>query len=124
MPAWNIQPSEVGGVLNSVAGHLGEEGGEGLVGVMENIEEHLGNCAEWSKSGIVAMALGEFAEHHFGVMGEMVGLTVSAVTQTSEATTHYVNGNTEMALEAQRSAGVVPEPEPEPAYPHGPNQPY
>ncbi|WP_051415435.1 DUF6507 family protein [Nocardiopsis sp. CNT312] len=52
--------------------HLGEEGGEGLAGVMESTEEHLGSCTEGSGSGIVATALGEFAEHRFGVMGERV----------------------------------------------------
>ncbi|MFD6096008.1 DUF6507 family protein [Nocardiopsis flavescens] len=122
MSQWNIQPAAVGGVLQSVAGHLGEEGsGEGLVGVMESVEEHLMDCGEYAKSGIIGMALGEFAGHYFGIMGDIAGLTMAAVTGASEATTHYMNGNLEMAEESQANAGVIPEPEPPPVY--GPNQP-
>ncbi|WP_433696763.1 DUF6507 family protein [Nocardiopsis sp. CA-288880] len=122
MSQWNIQPAAVGGVLQAVAGHLGEEGsGEGLVGVMENVEEHLVDSGEYAKSGIVGMALGEFAEHYFGIMGDIAGLTMAAVTGASEATTHYMNGNLEMAEEAQANAGVIPPPPPPPPS-NGPNQ--
>ncbi|MFF8767045.1 DUF6507 family protein [Nocardiopsis dassonvillei] len=121
MSQWNIQPAAVGGVLQSVAGHLGEEGsGEGLVGVMESVEEHLVDSGEYAKSGVVGMALGEFAEHYFGIMGDIAGLTMAAVTGASEATTHYMDGNLEMAEESQANAGVIPEPEPPP--PSGPNR--
>ncbi|MDE3723916.1 DUF6507 family protein [Nocardiopsis sp. N85] len=120
MSQWNIQPAAVGGVLTTVAGHLGEEGsGEGLIGVMENIEKHLGECGDCAQSGVVGMALGEFATHYFKTMGDMASLTMSAVSGASKATTHYVNGNLEMAEEAQGNAGVVPEPEP--PRNHGPN---
>ncbi len=122
MSQWDIQPAAVGGVLQSVAGHLGEEGeGEGLVGVMESVEEHLVDCGEYAKSGIIGMALGEFAGHYFGIMGDIAGLTMAAVTRTSEAVIHYNDGNLEMAEESQANAGVIPEPEPPPVY--GPHQP-
>ncbi|WP_433698641.1 DUF6507 family protein [Nocardiopsis sp. CA-288880] len=123
MSAWNILPSEVGGVLSTVAGHIGEEGGsEGLVGSMTSTETLLTSISGEANSAPVSMALGEFAEYNFGLMGDMAGVTVSAVTGASEATTHYVNGNLEMAAEAQQNAGVVPEPEPErPVY--GPHLP-
>lgn len=121
MSQWNIQPAAVGGVLQAVAGHLGEEGGgEGLVGVMESVEEHVVDSGEYARSGIVSKALGEFAEHYFGIMGGIAGLTMAAVTGASQATTHYMNGDLAMAEEAQANAGVIPEPEPPPSY--GPNQ--
>jgi len=123
MSAWNIQPSEVGVVLTAVAGHIGEEGGsEGLVGAMTSTESLLTSISEEAGSTPISIALGEFAEHNFGLMGDMAGVTVSAVTGASQATTHYVNGNLTMAADAQENAGVVPEPEPErPVYgPHVP----
>ena len=124
MSQWSIQPQAVGGVLKTVAGHLGEEGGdEGLISVMEAVERHLGDCGEYARSGIITMAISEFSAHYFGIMGDMAGLTVAAVTGASEATTHYMNGNLEMAEEAQANAGVIPEPEPDPRPQYGPYVP-
>ncbi|MEE2046212.1 DUF6507 family protein [Nocardiopsis tropica] len=123
MTAWNIQPAEVGAVLTTTMSYLGEEGGgEGLFGDMETIEQRVTSLSTHINSAPIGIALGEFAEHNFGLMGDMAGVTVSAVTGASEATTHYVNGNLEMAAEAQQNAGVLPEPEPErPVYgPHVP----
>jgi hypothetical protein len=122
MSGWNIQPAEVGAVLTSVAGYIGEEGGgDGLVGAMTSAENLITAINEEANSTPVSVALGEFAEHNFGLMGDMAGLTVSAVTGASEATTHYFNGNLDMAAEAQENAGVIPEPEPPQRYgPHAP----
>jgi hypothetical protein len=118
---WNINPNEVGGVLSATAVHIGEEGGsEGLVGHMAEIEDSVTGISTAADSTPVSIALGEFAGHYFGVMGEMVGLTISAITGASDATTAYVNGNHEMALEAQANAGVIPEPE-QPSHPGDPN---
>lgn len=124
MSKWNIQPTGVGEVLTNVADHLGEEGGdEGLIGSMTATEEILTSLSEEAGSAPVSMALSEFAEHVFGLMGDMASLTVSAVTGASEATTHYVNGDLEMAAESQENAGVVPEPEEPPVYgPYAPGQ--
>ncbi|APC33706.1 hypothetical protein A9R04_02840 [Nocardiopsis dassonvillei] len=122
MSGWNIQPAEVGAVLTSVAGYIGEEGGsDGLVGAMTSAENLITAINEEANSTPVSVALGEFAEHNFGLMGDMAGLAVSAVTSTSTAVTHYFNGNMEMAAEAQENAGVIPEPEPPRQYgPHAP----
>ncbi len=121
MSKWNIQPAEVGSVLTKVAAHIGEEGGsDGLVGSMTSTENLLTSISEEADSTPVSIALGEFAQHNFELMGDMTKLTVSAVTGASEATTQYVKGNLEMAAEAQENAGVVPEPE-TPVYgPHTP----
>lgn len=116
MTAWDINPPEIGTVLVNTISHLGEEGGsEGLFGDMTTIEECVTSLSTHINSAPIGIALGEFAEHYFGLMGDMLSLTGNAVTQTSEATTAYVTGNEEMALEAQRNADVVPEPPPPPA---------
>ncbi|WP_159943957.1 MULTISPECIES: DUF6507 family protein [unclassified Nocardiopsis] len=121
MTAWNIQPSEVGAVLTNTYSHIGEEGGsDGLFGDMQTIEDRVTALSDHVNSTPIRVALGEFAEHYFGVMGDMLSLTGNAVTQTSEATTAYVEGNEEMALEAQRNADVVPPPPPPPSS-GGPN---
>ncbi|MCY9787763.1 DUF6507 family protein [Nocardiopsis sp. EMB25] len=113
MSGWNISPQEVGSVLSATAAHLGEEGGsDGLLGQMDRMETDITQASTHINSSPVSFALGEFAEYYFGLMGDMLSLTASALEATSEATTAYVEGNTEMALEAQRNAGEVPEPEP------------
>ncbi|WP_150251773.1 DUF6507 family protein [Nocardiopsis deserti] len=116
MTVWDINPPEIGAVLVTTLSHLGEEGGsEGLFGDMTTIEERVTTLSTHINSAPIGVALGEFAEHYFGLMGDMLSLTGNAVTQTSEATTAYVTGNEEMALEAQRNVGVVPDPPPPPA---------
>lgn len=113
MTAWDIQPPEVGTVLTNTISHLGEEGGgEGLFGDMDTVESRVTAINDHVNSTPIRIALGEFAEHYFGLMGDMLSLTANAVRQTSEATTAYVEGNEAMALEAQQNAGVIPEPPP------------
>ncbi|OOC55570.1 MULTISPECIES: DUF6507 family protein [Nocardiopsis] len=120
MSGWNIRPADVGAVLSSTAAHIGdEEGTEGLTGHIKDIEGHLTDLSTGVRSVPVSIALGEFAGHYFGVMGDMVSQTISGLTGAGDATTAYVNGNHEMALEAQSNAGVVPEPVTQPG--GGPN---
>ncbi|MFV2196935.1 DUF6507 family protein [Nocardiopsis sp. LOL_012] len=66
----------------------------------------------------VAIALGEFAEHFLGVVGEMTSLSASATGGAGEATLHYVNGNLEMAGDAQANACAVPDGSGDPLRPH------
>lgn len=109
MSAWDIRPSEVLTVLETVMGHVGEEGGgQGLVGGMERLETNLTDASEHAASPVVSMALGEFAEHVFGITGDMVRLTGSGIQGAGEATDHYNNGNLEMAAESQANAVQVP----------------
>ena len=111
MSAWNIRPSEVGTILSTVSGHVGdEEGTEGLTGHLTSLEGHLADAASGAHSSPIEMALGEFAEHFFGEVGDMVAITSSAVTGAGEATMHYVNGNLDMAFDAQANAGKVVTP--------------
>ena len=120
MSAWDISPQEVGSVLSATASHIGEEGGsDGLLGEMNRLESDITSVNSHINSTPITIALGEFAEHYFGLMGDMLSLTSNALEQTSEATTAYVEGNNEMALESQRNAGNVPDPPPPPPLPGG-----
>ncbi|MDE3719944.1 DUF6507 family protein [Nocardiopsis sp. N85] len=116
MSSWDIDPARVGGVLEATLGHLGdEEGTGGLTRELSQLETHLGNAVEECGSGIVSDALGRFAEHYFGVLGDMAGTTLRAVEGAYEATTHYMEGNLEMAAEAQANAAKEPATEATPS---------
>ncbi|GHC94972.1 hypothetical protein GCM10007079_46060 [Nocardiopsis terrae] len=111
MGSWSVDPGQVGTVLTQVAGYIGEEGGgEGLLGHMDAIQEAITGSESAAHSTPVSIALGEFCGHYFGVMGEMVAKTASGIEGASDATNAYVNGDLEMAAEAQSTAGEVPDP--------------
>ncbi|MET9784363.1 DUF6507 family protein [Nocardiopsis alba] len=113
MSKWNLDTEAVGVVLETVAGHFGEEGsGEGFVGIFDELQDSLEQAGEYSKDDAVNMALMEFAGHYFGVLGGMASLTTSAISGATQATIHYIEGDLENAEEAQRNAGVIPDPEP------------
>ncbi|MBR8744870.1 DUF6507 family protein [Nocardiopsis sp. MG754419] len=122
MSDWSIDPAQVGSVLSETAAHIGEEGGtSGLLGHMSQLETRITSLNSHINSAPIGIAIGEFAEHHFGALGGMLSLTASAVQGASEATTAYVEGDREMAAEAQASAGEIPDPEaPPPPPPAGP----
>lgn len=102
MSAWNIRPGEVGTILTTVFSHVGdEEGTSGLTGNMTDLGERLVDADTHAASGPIGRALGEFAEHYFGVLGDTVGLAARAVNGAGEATLHYTYGNLEMAAAAQ-----------------------
>ncbi|RKS07428.1 hypothetical protein DFP74_3097 [Nocardiopsis sp. Huas11] len=114
MSSWDIDPEGVAAVLTAVAGHFGTEGGSGgLIGTASDLERSLNRCAEIPASFPITTALGEWAEHYFGLIGQMAALTASALEGTAAATTAYVEGNGNMAAqteaaEHQATAGVVP----------------
>ncbi|SIO86894.1 DUF6507 family protein [Nocardiopsis sp. JB363] len=110
MSDWSINPDQVNGVLSEVVDHIGEEGGsEGMLGHMETISTTVGNVSETIDSFPISVALSEFCEHYFDLMGKMVTKTASGIEGASDATTAYVNGDLEMAAEAQSEAGDIPE---------------
>ncbi|MEV2277783.1 DUF6507 family protein [Nocardiopsis sp. NPDC049922] len=107
---WNIQVPEVSGVLNQVHGHIGDEDATtGLTGNMTDLGGCLEEVSTHAASAPIGIALAEFAEHYFGVLGEAVGLGASAVSGASEATLYYVEGNHAMAAQAQANAGQIPD---------------
>lgn len=109
MGSWDINTQQVSQVLTDTTGHLGEEGSsDGLLGNMQEISTTVETINEMAASLPIGIALGEFCEHYFGVMGDMVSKTVSGLEGASEATTAYINGDLEMASEAQSTAGDIP----------------
>ncbi|MFI6578141.1 DUF6507 family protein [Nocardiopsis sp. NPDC050513] len=110
MSGWNIQVPEVSGVLNQVYSHIGDEDATtGLTGNMTDLGERLEEVSTHAASAPIGVALAEFAEHYFGVMGDAVGLGASAVGGAGEATLYYVEGNYAMAAESQANAGQIPD---------------
>ncbi|OLT30769.1 hypothetical protein BJF83_24455 [Nocardiopsis sp. CNR-923] len=110
MPGWNIQVPEVSGVLNQVHDHIGDEDATtGLTGTMTNLAERLEEVSTHAASAPIGIALAEFAEHYFGVLGQTVGLAASAVSGAGEATLFYVQGNDAMAAQSQANAGQIPD---------------
>ncbi|GAA0987346.1 MULTISPECIES: DUF6507 family protein [Nocardiopsidaceae] len=108
MSAWNIQTGEVFGVLSGVSGHIGdEEGSQGLTSHLNSMETHLNEANSAANSDPIGVALSEFAEHYFDEVGGMVEKSASAVGGASDATLHYVNGNLQMAADAQANAGEI-----------------
>ncbi|CAM3765742.1 DUF6507 family protein [Nocardiopsis rhodophaea] len=112
MSGWDIDPEGVGAVLNKVYSHTGGEDGEGgLVGTLTSMGKHLEYAGECAKSFPVNYALAEFAEHYGPQLNNMVAKTASAIDGCSTATRAYMNGNLEMAAEAQNNAGTVTDPD-------------
>ncbi|MGW9633191.1 DUF6507 family protein [Nocardiopsis alba] len=118
MSSWSIDPPQVSAILTETLGLIGEEGGtDGLVGDMDTIATTAETVSEMADSVPISIALSEFCGHYFEVMGEMAAKTLSGVEGAGDATTAYVNGNLEMAAEAQSNAGVVPPPDAPPPPP-------
>ncbi|KII00507.1 hypothetical protein LP52_01425 [Streptomonospora alba] len=110
MSVWDLKPEQISGVLTTVSGHIGdEERTEGLSLHSKTLEDALDEANTAASSGPIGMALQSFSEHCFGLIGDMVDRGSSAVTGAGDATAHYVNGNLEMAAEAQSNAGTVAE---------------
>lgn len=108
MTAWDLEPDQISGVLGTVAGHIGdEEATEGLSLHSKSLGTALNDANAAAKSAPIATALEEFSTHCFDMVGDMVGLGSSAVQGAGDAAMHYVNGNLEMAAEAQSNAGTV-----------------
>lgn len=116
MQNWNIQVPEVNGVLQNVSGLIGdEEGTTGLSGNYLDLASSLEDVGSAAGSVPISLALGEFGAHFLGIVEEMLSLSAGATAGAGEATMHYVNGNLEMAENAQDNAGIAPDPQgPEP----------
>ncbi|HLU98102.1 MAG TPA: DUF6507 family protein [Thermobifida alba] len=110
MSGWDLNPGEINVVLQSVGNHVGGEDGEGgLVGLLDTFGTHVEEAGTACDSGPIGMALGEFMEEYTDKLKGMVDKSISAITGCSDATMAYVNGNLEMAAEAQRGINETPE---------------
>ena len=108
MGDWSIEPDGVSTVLANVQGQLGagEEGG-GLSQSIERAGEQIERALEYVKSPPIEAELLRFLGDFHDRGSEIFLHGLSCLTGASEATQSYIDGDQEMALEAQRSAGDV-----------------
>ncbi|MEE1804825.1 DUF6507 family protein, partial [Streptomyces sp. BE133] len=79
----------------SSAGTISAEGGDGGGG---------GKDGEKAAGGLVALALSQFAEHTTSDLKFIAARAGKSLQGAVDATTAYLNGDLEMAAEAQRKA--------------------
>ncbi len=115
MSAWDIDPVGVRGVLeNTVDAAEGiETWGTGYSGHLESAAKSAGTLymmeGEKPEAGLVGAALAEFAEKTQTDIAYVVARATASIQGASDATVAYVNGDIEMAEEAQRNALKEPE---------------
>ncbi|WPW30508.1 DUF6507 family protein [Streptomyces atratus] len=119
MTGWDLKPQGISGVLKttgevagkiqthatsygdhltsaaSSAGTISAEGGGGGGG---------GKDGEKAAGGLVALALSQFAEHTTSDLKFIAARAGKSLQGAVDATTAYLNGDLEMAAEAQRKA--------------------
>lgn len=105
MSKWDIQPAGVRRVLDQTATVA-----NAFESLAANLATAIDGAGAESSSGIVVAALGEFAA---GVKTDMTFMntrTVNCLTAASKATTAYLQGDLEMAANAQSAAAAAPDP--------------
>ena len=105
MGRWDIQPSGVQGVLQRVEGVA-----EQFESHVRSINEAMQGAGAEASSGIVGQALQGFAEAQRSDSQFVFSRTGAAMTGVANATQAYVQGDLEMAANAQSSASAAPEP--------------
>ncbi len=105
MARWDIEPLGVQGVLTRVEAKAGDLGTAGTD--FANALEAAGQAVGKS---IVAVALSNFAQNRAPELTGVATRVKSAMTGTVTAVTAYVQGNLEMAKNAQASATSSPVP--------------
>ncbi|NGO81870.1 hypothetical protein G6045_40435 [Streptomyces sp. YC504] len=110
---WDIRPQGVQGILKTT----GETAG-GIEKQATTFGEHLKTAATSAgtiaaegadQGGLVALALSQFAEHAAKDIKFVAARAGKSLTGAVEATTAYLNGDVEMAAEAQRKALSAPD---------------
>lgn len=104
MGKWNIDPYGVQQVLTTTVGIA-----EDFEGQLEQISEALQNGAEGSASEIVAQAIVDFVEEYQADIEFVVARTGAALGAAADATQAYLDGDLDMAANAQESATAEPE---------------
>lgn len=105
---WDIEPGGVATVVTKVGGYVTGDGG--LVKELDNFSTHMGNAATASASAPINTALKELAGYVSPGLKGMVTKTGSCITGAVNATKAYIQGDLEMAAEAQRNAVSAPAP--------------
>jgi hypothetical protein len=99
MPAWDIDPAGVSGVVNRTRS-IAEE----FEGHLTAIDKALAGAAYNSSSTIVTQALADYATSSSPDTQFVVHRTDQTTIAAIEATNAYVRGDLEMAATAERSA--------------------
>lgn len=109
---WGCWGAGLGYLSVGVEGVLGRA--EGVVSEFESrmsgMYADLGGAAGQSGSGLVAGALGGFGEVQAGGIGFVFARAGAAVSGAARATRAYVEGDLQMAANAQAAASAAPDP--------------
>ncbi|WP_234425822.1 DUF6507 family protein, partial [Streptomyces kebangsaanensis] len=112
MPGWDLRPQGITQVLRSTG-----ESASKLQGYAKSYGEHLtsaatsagtisagsgGSGGEQGQGGLVALALSRYAEHAAKDLQFVAARAGKSLQGVVDATTAYLNGDQEMAAEAQR----------------------
>ncbi|MFD0686802.1 DUF6507 family protein [Actinomadura fibrosa] len=113
MSKWDIDPGGVASVVQKVGAQVGGadgKGGGGLVKQIEDFGDHVGDAGTAASSMPIGTALKEYVTHTSPGLKGMVSKSASCLTGAVKATKAYINGDLEMAAEAQRTAVDAPAP--------------
>jgi hypothetical protein len=99
MGAWDINPKGVKGVLTKVETHASDLGD-----ALSSFATDLENCGSAIGQSIVAKALSDFATAKAPDLKSVSTRIKNAMSGTVDAVTDYINGNLEMAANAQHAA--------------------
>lgn len=105
MPSWDIQPAGVRGVLSQTESLASEFDAQ-----MVSLDAALQGAMTQASSGIVAGALAGFAEAQLAGIRFVFARTGAAINGAARATNAYVEGDLEMAANAQAAASGAPDP--------------
>ncbi|WP_151772959.1 DUF6507 family protein [Streptomyces abyssomicinicus] len=116
MPNWDLTPQGISHVLKTTG-----ETASSMEGYAKSFGEHLQSAATSAGTisaegggggeqagGLVALALSQYAEKAAKELQFVVARAGKSLTGAVEATTAYLNGDLEMAAEAQRKALLAP----------------
>jgi hypothetical protein len=103
---WNIDPAGVKSVVTKVAGHVtdGHGGGDTLESHAKDLADHIGEAGTSAASNPIGTALKEFVEHYAPTLKGMATKTGNCIQGAVDATKHYIQGDLEMAADAQKNA--------------------
>jgi hypothetical protein len=104
MTRWNIDPNGVRAVLVNTQNVAGQFDGQ-----MTTLNAALQGAAAQSSSDIVAGALSGFADSAAASLTFVFTRTGACLGGAAQATNAYLEGDLQMAANAQRSAGAAPD---------------
>ena len=122
MPGWDLKPQGIQGVLKTTgekASHIEKHAkayGEHMTSAATSAgtisAEGGGEGGEKAQGGLVALALSQYADHAVKDLKFIAARAGKSLQGAVDATTAYLNGDEEMAAEAQRKALSAPDIDP------------